>query len=253
MLLFELVSIQRTFANGTPLDTVPFSPSNLSAKFIPSRGHVWVNGLRLTSLVLSFTTALMAVLVKQWLHHYAALPSGTSRERSHTRQFRYAGFQKWQVFVMVGLLPVVMHAALAIFFLGLVVFLIPLQVSLSWIIGTITVFVYAAYIISAILPIFFSQCPYRTPLSDVAYHLIASFFMFMSLQKWPQNSAMALRDAGSAAVRAQSDELLVDALHWLLSASSDPGIQDMVIQSVGGLPMPSKPRVDQVFQEVSDI
>ncbi|KAK0437931.1 uncharacterized protein EV420DRAFT_1280347, partial [Desarmillaria tabescens] len=125
-LLFELVSIQRALANGTSLDMIPMSASNPSAKFIPSSGSVWVNGLWLTSLVLSLTTALIAVLVKQWLHHYTALPSGTPRDRNHIRQFRYAGFQKWQVFVIVGLLPVIMHVALAIFFLGLVVFLIPL-------------------------------------------------------------------------------------------------------------------------------
>lgn len=256
MLLFELVSIQRALANGTPLDTIPKSSSNPSTTSIPSRGSVWVNGLWLTSLVLSLSTALIAVLVKQWLHHYAALPSGTSRERSHTRQFRHAGFQKWQVFAIVGLLPVIMHAALAIFFLGLVIFLVPLQVSLSWTIGSITAFVYAAYMISVFLPIFFCQCPYRTPLSNVAYtlyHLSSSVFTFASLQKWSQKPVVALREAESAAVKAHSDELSVDALHWLLSASSDPNIQDMVIQSIGGLPMSSKPRVDQVFQDAGDI
>lgn len=171
MLLLELVSIQRALANGTLLDAIPKSSYNPSTTFIPSRGSVWVNGLWLTSLVLSLSTALIAVFVKQWLHHYTALPSGTSRERSHTRQFRHAGFQKWQVFAIVGLLPVTMHAALAIFFLGLVNFLVPFQVSLSWIVGSITAFVYVAYMISVFLPIFFCQCPYRTPLSNVAYTL----------------------------------------------------------------------------------
>ncbi|KAK0430993.1 hypothetical protein EV421DRAFT_203522 [Armillaria borealis] len=110
--------------------------------------------------------------------------------------------------------------------------------------------------ISVFLPVFLCQCPYRTPLSNVAYtlyHLSSSVFTFASLQKWSQKPAVALREAESAAVKARSDELSVDALHWLLSASSDPDIQDMVIQSVGGLPMSSKPRVDQVFQDAGDI
>ncbi|PBK86589.1 hypothetical protein ARMGADRAFT_1047827 [Armillaria gallica] len=131
--LFELVAIQRAVASGATVDTVNASPYDPSSIFVPSTGSIWVNGLWFTSLVLSLTTALIAVLAKQWLHYYTALPSGTPRERSHVRQFRYMGFQKWHVLVIVGLLPVLMHVALAIFFVGLVVFLIPLRVSLSWI------------------------------------------------------------------------------------------------------------------------
>ncbi|KAK0451129.1 hypothetical protein EV421DRAFT_1213347 [Armillaria borealis] len=55
--------------------------------FIASTTSIWVNGLWFTSLALSLTTALVSVLVKQWLHHYMALPSGTPRERSLLRQF----------------------------------------------------------------------------------------------------------------------------------------------------------------------
>ncbi|PBK86592.1 hypothetical protein ARMGADRAFT_940347, partial [Armillaria gallica] len=119
----NLVAIQRALASGATIDTVNASPYDPSSIFVPSTGSVWVNGLWFTSLVLSLTTALIAVLVKQWLHYYIALPSGTPRERSHVRQFRYMGFQKWHVLVIVGLLPVLMHIALAIFFVGLVVFL----------------------------------------------------------------------------------------------------------------------------------
>ncbi|PBK86633.1 hypothetical protein ARMGADRAFT_855374, partial [Armillaria gallica] len=125
-LLFEMVLIQRAIANGSSLDNVPASSLNPNAKFTPATTDVWVNGLWFTSLFLSLATALVAVLVKQWLHHYVAPPSGTPQERSHVRQYRYGGFQKWHVLVIVGLLPVLMHLALGIFFVGLTVFLVPL-------------------------------------------------------------------------------------------------------------------------------
>ncbi|KAK0188615.1 hypothetical protein F5146DRAFT_877256, partial [Armillaria mellea] len=125
-LLFELVLVQRAIANGSSVDAIPASPLNPRIGFVPTTTDVWVNGLLFTSLFLSLTTALVAVLVKQWLHHYVALPSGTPRDRSFTRQFRYAGFQKWHVQVIIGLLPVLMHLALAIFLVGLVLFLRPL-------------------------------------------------------------------------------------------------------------------------------
>ncbi|PBK66355.1 hypothetical protein ARMSODRAFT_890686, partial [Armillaria solidipes] len=125
-LLYESVLVQRAIANGSSVNAIAPSPLNPTIAFVPATTDVWVNGLWFTSLFLSLTTALVAVLVKQWLHHYVALPSGTPRHRSFTRQFRYAGFQKWHVQVIIGLLPVLMHLALAIFLSGLVIFLHPL-------------------------------------------------------------------------------------------------------------------------------
>ncbi|PBK78693.1 hypothetical protein ARMSODRAFT_865102, partial [Armillaria solidipes] len=125
-LLFELVLVQRAIANGSPVNTIPVSSLNPQTAFAPTATDVWVNGLWFTSLFLSLTTALVAVLVKQWLHHYVVLPSETPRKRCFVRQYRYLGFQKWRVEVIVGLLPVLMHLALALFFIGLSLFLHPL-------------------------------------------------------------------------------------------------------------------------------
>ncbi|KAK0503529.1 hypothetical protein EDD18DRAFT_1040630, partial [Armillaria luteobubalina] len=125
-LLFEMINIQWALASGASLDTIATSPLNPNVTFIASTTSVWVNGLWFTSLALSLTTALVSVLVKQWLHHYMALPSGTPHERSLLQQFRFTGLQKWHVLIIIGLLPVLMHTTLAIFFVGLVIFLGPL-------------------------------------------------------------------------------------------------------------------------------
>ncbi|KAK0492205.1 hypothetical protein EDD18DRAFT_1358293 [Armillaria luteobubalina] len=168
-LLFELVLVQRAIANGSSVKSITPSPLNPTIAFVPATTDVWVNGLWFVSLFLSLTTALVAVLVKQWLHCYVVLPSGTPRDRSFTRQFRYAGLQKWHVQVIIGLLPVLMHLALAIFLIGLVIFLRPLREALSWTICAATTVVYAAYVAATILPILFPQCPYHTPLCDLVY------------------------------------------------------------------------------------
>ncbi|KAK0470836.1 hypothetical protein IW261DRAFT_922344 [Armillaria novae-zelandiae] len=168
-LLFEIVLIQRAVANGSSLDNIPVSPLNPYTKFTPATTDVWVNGLWFMSLSLSLAIALVAVLVKQWLHHYLALPSGISREPSLVRHYRYVGFQEWHVLVIIGLLPVLMHLALGIFFIGLAIFLAPLRPGFSWVIGVGTVVAYVTYLISIFLPILYPQCPYRTPLSDLVY------------------------------------------------------------------------------------
>ncbi len=266
-LLYESVLVQRAIANGSPVAAITPSPLNPTIAFVPAATDVWVNGLWFTSLFLSLTTALVAVLVKQWLHHYVALPSGTPRDRSFTRQFRYAGFEKWHVQVIIGLLPVLMHLALAIFLSGLAIFLHPLRASLSWIICAGTVIVYAAYVLAAILPIIFPQCPYRTPLCDLVYmsfccivprlawtwydkkDFLSSFkrrnfgAMFHSLPRVRARIPQSLTVIESESVRQMSINLAAEALHWLFSVTSNPTVQSIVIQSIGGLPMASEEKL----------
>ncbi|KAK0493104.1 hypothetical protein EDD18DRAFT_1407413 [Armillaria luteobubalina] len=75
---------------------------NPYTKFTPAATDVWLNDLSFMSLSLSLATALADMLVNQWLPRYIALPSGSPRERSHVRQYRYGGFQKRHVLVVVG-------------------------------------------------------------------------------------------------------------------------------------------------------
>ncbi|KIY71979.1 hypothetical protein CYLTODRAFT_326310, partial [Cylindrobasidium torrendii FP15055 ss-10] len=121
-LLVELVSLQRAVATGASLEDI------VSADIAPSvaRSEVWVNGLWFTSLVLSLSSALLAVLSKQWLRQYTSFISGSARDRALIRQFRYDGMEKWAVRTIIGLLPTILHLALGLFLLGLVIFLMPL-------------------------------------------------------------------------------------------------------------------------------
>ncbi|SJL04739.1 uncharacterized protein ARMOST_08109 [Armillaria ostoyae] len=261
-LLYESILVQRAVANGSPVNAISPSPLNPTIAFVPTTTDVWVNGLWFTSLFLSLTTALVAVLVKQWLHHYVSLPSGTPRDRSFTRQFRYAGFQKWHVQVIIGLLPVLMHLALAIFLSGLVIFLHPLRAALSWIICAGTAVVYAAYVLAAILPIIFPQCPYRTPLCDLVYvsfcrivprvtwhdkeEFLSSYRerdfgrMFHNLLHVQARAPQSLTTVESEVVQQMSTNLAAEALHWLFSVTSNLTVQSIVVQSIGGLPMASE-------------
>ncbi|KAF9489688.1 hypothetical protein BDN71DRAFT_1455705 [Pleurotus eryngii] len=164
-LLSELVMIQRAMANGTSIESIPPAETTSS----PSRSDVWVNGLWFISLTLSLSTALLAVLARQWLHQYTAITSGTPRDRSVIRQYRYEGLTKWRVQVLISLLPVLLHIALGLFLVGLVVFLMPLNPAIAWTVAVITCLVYLVYMISNILPVVDPQCPYRTPFSDILH------------------------------------------------------------------------------------
>ncbi|KAK0225550.1 hypothetical protein IW262DRAFT_1356615 [Armillaria fumosa] len=86
-LLIELINVQRSASNGSLIIDVPHS----DLTFCPSVSDSWVNGLWFTSLSLSLTTALFAVLTKQWIRQYMSVPSGILQGRCRVRQFRYMG------------------------------------------------------------------------------------------------------------------------------------------------------------------
>lgn len=227
---------------------------------------MWVTALWYASLVASLSTALVAVLVKQWLHQYMNLPSGTAKHRSHVRQFRYSGFQAWKVLLIVGLLPVLMHISLALFLIGLVIFLSNMASPIAWMIGAILTIVYVAYVGSLILPMVHPKCPYRTPLSNMVF---AAYSYSTRLSRGTVRrlfrrgeesedkqytsknlrSTSLLKEAEARIVKRNSSDLTVDSLHWLFCMSSNPTVQSIVIESVGALPMSSRsnPKVNALF------
>ncbi|KIK58373.1 hypothetical protein GYMLUDRAFT_171066, partial [Collybiopsis luxurians FD-317 M1] len=86
-LLAESVALQRAAMNGTPANEVAPSPLTPSSKFHAQPLDVALNILWFISLVLSLGTALSAVLAKQWIHQYIAVPTGTPEERARIRHF----------------------------------------------------------------------------------------------------------------------------------------------------------------------
>ncbi|KAJ7888442.1 hypothetical protein B0H14DRAFT_2433545, partial [Mycena olivaceomarginata] len=167
-ILLELVALQRALANGTSLESIPSADTSFTAA--PS--DVWVNGLWFTSLTLSLTTALLAVLAKQWLRQYSSFIAGSAHERAMIRQFRYACFDKWGVQLIIGFLPVILHLSLGLFMAGLVVFLSTLNRTITTVVGCVAGFLFGAYITTNALPILAIGCPYRTPLTPLLYSFI---------------------------------------------------------------------------------
>jgi hypothetical protein len=127
-----------------------------------------VNGCWFTSLALSLSLALLAVLIKQWIQNlYAPLPSAAPRNHAKVRFYRLLGLHAWNVPAVIHILPVLLHLSLLIFFAGLVVFLHPVNVALSWIVSMIGFLAYAFYFITTLIPLWKPQCPYRSPLLQV--------------------------------------------------------------------------------------
>ncbi len=254
-LLFELIDVQRAAANGTLVDNVPRSDLTPFSDFHPTISDSLINGLWFTSLSFSLATALFAVLTKQWIHQYIAIPSGTPRDRCRVRQFRYMGLEQWGVGFIIGLLPLLLSMSLGIFLVGLVLFLVPLQAVIASIVGTITLISFAAYIVSNFLPIMYPSCPYKTPLSQyifLSYDYIIHLITLISSASTPMKPPPTkFQDIERAAVEVRADDLDVYTLGWLSNMSSNPSVQSIVLQSTSALPLRSVELLKQSAERFS--
>ncbi|KAK0216241.1 hypothetical protein IW262DRAFT_1299481 [Armillaria fumosa] len=264
-LLFELINVQRAAANGSLVNDVPRSDLTPFSDFRPTISNSLVNALWFTSLAFSLATALFAVLTKQWIHQYVAMPSGTPQDRCRVRQFRYMGLEQWGVGFIIGLLPLLLSVSLGIFLVGLVVFLVPLQRAIASIVGTITFVTFSIYFISNLLPIWFPSCPYKTPLSQyifLSYVYIVRLITLVSsastIMKPPQKDPSHMppphkfRDIERATVDLRADDLDVFALAWLSNMSSNPSVQNIVMQSTSALPLRSVEPLKQYAERFSN-
>ncbi|TFK97898.1 hypothetical protein BDV98DRAFT_513014, partial [Pterulicium gracile] len=90
-LLNELIEIQRAVASRSSLDDVLRSTPNLTSRSTTTSPDRWINSMWFVSLAFSLSTALLAVLVKQWIQGYVSSVSGSPQHQGCIRHFRYMG------------------------------------------------------------------------------------------------------------------------------------------------------------------
>ncbi|KAK0445602.1 uncharacterized protein EV420DRAFT_920282 [Desarmillaria tabescens] len=253
-LLIELVGFQRA-ANTSSILSSPFYPS---ISFSPSPADVWLNSLWFVSLTLSLITALVAILVKQWLHQYVSIISDIlPRDRGYIRHYRYIGLKTWQVPVIIELLPVLLHIALGLFFAGLSIYLFTLDIAIAYAVAAISATSYVAYVVCLVLPLFYHNCPYKTPLMlhlPGLYHaargmvsrLIPCFFN-KRLAKARPIKDMERNSAFQAAAAIDSE-----AVSWLYSASSNISVKQIVLQAILGSRIRNTVDVDNALGPIFD-
>ncbi len=264
LLLFEILKV--ITSNGSQ-SSIPSSPTAFSS---PTRSDEWVNSLWFVSLTFSLITALVAVLVKQWLHQYIAIVSDSSaRDRARIRHLRYAGLQTWQVPMIIGLLPVLLHVSLALFFAGLVVFMFSLGMKVAWLVSIIGAATYIAYVIALILPLIHPHCPYKVPLTIYIHRLyqfvnnkliphIQYCILFMqhhpSTRVFGHNSRIylsgywekrdiisqrlkcpTLKEIEHSHVRKCGADVDAQSLQWLHSSTSNVSVHQSVLQAFSGM------------------
>ncbi|KAJ1304267.1 hypothetical protein OPQ81_005427 [Rhizoctonia solani] len=186
-------------------------------KFTPSSGARWVNGLWFMSLGLSLTAALAAVLAKEWLAAYVSDRPTQPKKRAIQRQRRRESLDRWMLPAIISVLPMLMHASLLIFFVGLIIWLwmLDLIIALTFTIMFVGIILY--YFGSTGLAIMYPNCPYQTP---VATYLRPLFYEF----GWVRESVV------SAA------EMTARALAWVVTSADDNQTRDTAVLAATAVP-----------------
>ncbi|KAH9058077.1 hypothetical protein EDB87DRAFT_1685723 [Lactarius vividus] len=168
--LLQQVTLQlAVISNGTQLALPSSDP------FTPKPYAVHVNTMWFLSLCISLSCALAATLVQQWARRYLRLSqeqTAAQRQLFHTR---------W----VVENISLLMHAAIFLFFAGLVEFLYAINHEVAYVVLVAVSIFATTYIVLTSLPVIFRQCPFQTPLSSIIWYL-GHFLVivFLSLFSW---------------------------------------------------------------------
>ncbi|KAF8601973.1 hypothetical protein BDV93DRAFT_222708, partial [Ceratobasidium sp. AG-I] len=162
VILLEIANILRGTAGGPMAE--PLGPIG-TTKFTPTINAVWVNGLWFFSLSLSVAVSLAAMLAKQWCYYFVSARTGDPITQAEERQKRYNGLEKWQMKKILEFLPMLMHLSLALFSIGLVLYLWKINVPVAAAVTSVTLVALLFYLVTTFVPVKFEFCPFKTPQS----------------------------------------------------------------------------------------
>lgn len=126
---------------------------------------VRINCFWFASLLVSLSTAFLAILAKQWVNNINDFMESSPQLRGLQRQHRLSSCIKWKLGIWLEMLPVFLHIALLLFFIGLVEFTSSINNSLYIVTITIVALTGAVYIVTHFLSLTIISCPYKTSLT----------------------------------------------------------------------------------------
>ncbi|KAF8830629.1 hypothetical protein HHX47_DHR2001013 [Lentinula edodes] len=241
-----LLQLKQQLQSGN--DTDPLEASDIGFSVTPLA--IRINIFWFSSLALSLSCAIVGILCKQWLREYRRDAALSPRDALMLRQTRLESFEKWKVNDILSALPLLLQAALVLFFAGIVDLLWSLNTVVAVvltceigialaIVSMTTVLPSLALLMNANLP-----CAYKSPQAWIFYRLLhssvrlverisrgtqvtRSSFRFhldsiFRIKNWTAGDRLCHRFSNTAA----SDNFLLNdclgaAMHWVYSEYRD--------------------------------
>ncbi|KAG9120242.1 hypothetical protein FRC07_004348 [Ceratobasidium sp. 392] len=222
-LLLRIAQSQYRMELGLPPAENEHTPS--IPDFVPSTSARWINGIWFTSLGLSLSAALTAMLSKEWLNAFISSRPRAAHAHVLLRQSRLEGLEKWWVLHIIALLPSILHVSLLLFGIGLVVYLWTLDRVVAAIFAPFLGITSLFYLLTTLLGICYEFCPFMTQLSGYIRHAITNLF----------NQTRIHQGQGSSKHPTLKD---MEAILWLANNARNPAVVECSYQALAGLYQP---------------
>ena len=123
------------------------------------------------SLTLSILAALFAIAVQQWLRHLQIPKHIPLREAIRLRQLRHRGIVRYQVPIIISILPALVQISVVLFLIGLLQYVrnVDQQVALPFTVVSSTALV--LFVIVSLIPLVDPSCPYKSPIVHIVWQI----------------------------------------------------------------------------------
>ena len=134
-----------------------------------------LNILWVTSLTLTLMAAFYIIAVQQWLRRIPLPPNLATREAVRLWRLRQLGLSGWKVPSIISLLPVLVQISVVLFLVGLFFLLEILHHPTALVLLVFGSSLLGLFFLSAISPLIWQACPYKTPVIPAALTVIQLF------------------------------------------------------------------------------
>ncbi|CCL98829.1 uncharacterized protein FIBRA_00834 [Fibroporia radiculosa] len=170
--VLTLISLQSNMHSPNAGLTSPVLPASMGSSQVLSIQSIAISGLWLSALILSLCAASITISANQWLNFHRRQPVVPSRQSVRIWHFRRRGLVKWRVPSVIGVPPVLLQISLALFLIGLVIFLWPFDLTIGIIATALVSLALAISVGTAIIPAFAADCAYKSSEAWCWFHII---------------------------------------------------------------------------------
>jgi len=227
--------------SSSPNGALPSAPLTLPSQtpFQPTPSAVRVNALWFTSLATSTACALWATLMQQWTRRYVQVADRPYNppKRARIRAFFADGVEKFGLAAAVEVLPALLHASVLLFYIGLVDFLLSINHTVAFILLALVSTGVLAYFLLTIMPLYYHNSPYQTPLSALFWFFIeAAPLIKLWLRRRTDTVQNAIRERRHKikqgmrlALEKKANDPTAHALQWtLMSLDEDHELEEFL-------------------------
>ena len=208
--------------------------------------------------------------MQQWTRrclHFEGRPYSPPK-RARIRAFFADGVKRFRLAAAVELSPALVHVSVLLFYIGLIDFLININHTVAFVLLTCVATGCLIYFILTIMPLFYPNSPYQTPLSSLCWFVLEATILLMHRVSRRDEAAIYERQAEigkgmrraleSKATRHVWADADTNALRWTLGFLDEDRELEEFLDGVPGLvhvygfSRELKVRLGRLFEPVAD-